>query len=109
MRKQRFSKDFITDARIDFAVKLADGIAAEDRTLSAFECAEQAVRKVFGRWMIDHTGTVPTPEMPLFLRLVDEVEQRLGLHRRRSHRSGPMAPALARTHPTGADQPAAVA
>jgi len=109
MRKQRFSKDFITDSRIDFAVKLADGIAAEKHDLSAFDCAERAVRKVFGRWMIDHTGTVPTPEMPLFLRLVDEVEQRLGLHRRRGHRPGPTAPAQACAVPTRADQLAAVA
>lgn len=109
MRKQRFSKDFITDSRIDFAVKLADGIAAEKHDLSAFDCAELAVSKVFGRWMIDHTGTVPTPEMPLFLRLVDEVEQRLGLHRRRGHRSGPPAPAQACAVPTPTDQLAAIA
>ena len=93
--KRRFSQDFVTDVRIDFAVRRAAEIAARHRDYSAFDCAETAVRQVFGRWLMDHTASVPPARMPLFLRLVDEVEQRLGLHRRRRGRPLPMNPALA--------------
>jgi len=93
---RRFSQAFVTDARIDFAVRQAAEVAARERDASAFDCAEAAVRQVFGRWLLDHTATVPPARMPLFLRLVDEVEQRLGLHRRRRFRPAPMHPALAR-------------
>ena len=93
--RRRFSQPFVTDARIAFAVRQAAEIAARDHALSGFDCAEAAVRRVFGRWLLDHTATVPPTRMPLFLRLVDEVEQRLGLHRRRRARWVPSDPALA--------------
>jgi hypothetical protein len=95
MKARRFSQTFITDARIAFAVRQAGEIAARDHDASAFDCAEAAVRQVFGRWLLDHTASVVPAQLPLFLRLVDEVEQRLGLHRRRRSRPLPMDPALA--------------
>lgn len=95
MKARQFSQPFVTDARIDFAVRRAAEFAERDRDASAFDCAEAAVRQVFGRWLLDHTATVPPAQMPLFLRLVDEVEQRLGLHRRRRSRPVPMDPAMA--------------
>lgn len=96
MATRRFARPFVTDARIAFAVRQAAELAARHRDYSAFDCAEAAVRQVFGRWLLDHTATVAPAQMPLFLRLVDEVEQRLGLHRRRRFRPAPMHPALAR-------------
>lgn len=93
--RRRFSQAFVTDARIDFAVRRAAEIADRNHDYSGFDCADAAVRQVFGRWLFDHTATVPPAQMPLFLRLVDEVEQRLGLHRRRRSRILPMDPALA--------------
>ena len=96
MKARQFSQTFITDARIAFAVRQAGEIAARDHDTSGFDCAEAAVRQVFGRWLLDHTAAVPPARLPLFLRLVDEVEQRLGLHRRRRYgRPMPMDPALA--------------
>jgi len=95
MTSHRFAQPFVTDARIDFAVRQAAEIAAHHHDHSAFDCAEAAVRQVFGRWLLDHTATVAPARMPLFLRLVDEVEQRLGLHRRRRARPAPTHPALA--------------
>jgi hypothetical protein len=95
MKARQFSQTFITDARIAFAVRQAGEIAARDHDASAFDCAEAAVRQVFGRWLLDHTASVVPAQLPLFLRLVDEVEQRLGLHRRRRSRPLPMDPALA--------------
>ena len=96
MKARQFSQTFITDARIAFAVRQAGEIAARDHDASAFDCAEAAVRQVFGRWLLDHTAAVPPAQLPLFLRLVDEVESRLGLHRRRRGRPVPMDPALAK-------------
>jgi hypothetical protein len=93
--RRRFSQPFVTDVRIDFAVRQAAEIADCHRDYSRFDCADAAVRQVFGRWLLDHTATVPPVRIPLFLRLVDEVEQRLGLHRRRRGRPVPMDPALA--------------
>lgn len=91
----RFSQPFVTDARIAFAVRRAGEIADRRRRDSAFDCAAAAVRQVFGRWLLDHTASVPPARMPLYLRLVDEVEQRLGLHRRRPGMTLPEDPAIA--------------
>lgn len=93
--RRRFAQPYITDGRIGFAVQRAADFAARNHDWSAFDCADAAVRQVFGRWLLDHAATVPPARMPLFLRLVDEVEQRLGLHRRRRSRPLPMDPALA--------------
>lgn len=91
----RFSQPFVTNARIDFAVRRANEVADRHHDYSAFDCAEAAVRQVFGRWLMDHTASVLPGRMPLYLRLVDEVEQRLGLHRRRRDAAVPSDPALA--------------
>jgi hypothetical protein len=90
----RFSQSFVTDARIAFAVRRAGEIADRRRYDSAFDCAAAAVRQVFGRWLLDHTAGVPPAKMPLYLRLVDEVEQRMGLHRRRRAVTPPADPAM---------------
>ena len=95
MKQHRYSQPFVTDARIEFAVRHAAELAARHRDYSAFDCAEAAVRQVFGRWLLDHTAGVAPASMPLYLRLVDEVEQRLGLHRRRRGGGSPLDPALA--------------
>ena len=95
MTQTTWARDYVTEERIAFAVKLADRLAVENMHWTAFECAEQAVRKIFGRWMLDHTGSVPAPLIPLHYRLVDEVEQRLGLHRRRDWQPAPFDPAWA--------------
>ncbi|GAB4224014.1 MAG: hypothetical protein Tsb0032_27720 [Kiloniellaceae bacterium] len=95
----RISQPFVTEARIDFAVRRAGEIADRRRHDSAFDCAATAVRQVFGRWLLDHTATVPPARLPLYLRLVDEVEQRLGLHRRRHGVALPEDPAAAAPWP----------
>jgi hypothetical protein len=99
MPARGYSQSYITDKRIDFAVRLADDIAARDLSLTAYECAERAVRRIFGRWLLEATGLVPAPQLALYYRLVDEVEQRLGLHRRRPQPFRPWpAQALAEPH-----------
>ena len=105
----RFSQDYVTDRRIAFAVKQADEIAARHLDLSAYDCAERAVQKVFGRWMLDFTGSVPAPKMPLYLRLVHEVEQQLGVHRRRTRPNAPLTPVSACPVPSVPSHVAAVA
>ena len=109
MASSRFSRDFITDARIAFAAKLADQIAAEDLSLSAFDCAERAVRKVFGRWLLDFRATVPAPLIPLYYRLIGDVEQRIGLHRRSPGQDSPSQPAVAKAATTDVAQTRVVA
>ncbi|WP_193370002.1 hypothetical protein [Pelagibius marinus] len=99
----RFSQPFVTDKRIAFAVRRAGEIADRRREDSAFDCAAAAVRQVFGRWLLDHTAAVPPSKMPLYLRLVDEVEQRLGLHRRRRGVTLPQNPAMAAPLPFAPD------
>ena len=94
MNSQRLSTNFITDGRVHMAVQLADEIAAKDPDASAYDCAEKAVRTVFGRWLLDHTATVRSELLPHYVRLVDRVEQSLGLHRRRRSKISPTDPAL---------------
>jgi hypothetical protein len=94
MNSQRLHDDFITDGRAYMAVQLADEIAAREPDASAYDCAEKAVRKVFGRWLLDHTAAVRPDLLPHYVRLVDRVEQSLGLHRRRRPQVLPTEPAL---------------
>jgi hypothetical protein len=103
-KKLNFTQSFITPSRIGFAVRRAAELAARDLDLTAFDCAEAAVRTVFGRWLLDHTASVRPLHLPLYLRLVDEVESRLGLHRRRRSGRRPMDPALAATAWHDSDQ-----
>lgn len=97
MSSQRLSNNFITDGRVHMAVQLADEIAAKDPDASAYDCAEKAVRTVFGRWLLDHTAAVRWELLPHYVRLVDRVEQSLGLHRRRKSQVLPTEPALVQT------------
>ena len=47
-----------------------------------------------GRWLLDHTAAIRPELLPHFVRLVDKVEQNLGLHRRRRSQVLPTEPAL---------------
>lgn len=94
MSSQCLHNDFITDGRVYMAVQLAGEIAAKDPDASAYDCAEEAVRTVFGRWLLDHTAAVRSDLLPHYVRLVDRVEQSLGLHRRRRSQVLPTEPAL---------------
>ena len=93
MRTTGDTQSFITDLRVRFAVNLANEIAEKNRTATAYECAEDAVHKIFGRWLLDYTGAVKPQLLPIYLRLVCDVEQRMGLHRRRKNDEIPNAPA----------------
>ena len=94
MNSQSLPTSFITDGRVRMAVQLAGEIAAKDPDASAYHCAEKAVRTVFGRWLLDHTAAVRADLLPHYIRLVDRVEQSLGLHRRRQVRVLPTEPAI---------------
>ena len=95
MNKTKYAQSFITDHRIQFAVNLANEIAEKNRSATAYECAERAVNKIFDRWLIDYSGTVKPGLLPVYLRLVCDIEQRMGLHRRRKSMSPPFEPAAA--------------
>ena len=87
--------NFVTELRIRFAVNLANEIAEKNHAATAYECAERAVNTIFGRWLFDHSGTVRAHYWPTYLRLVCDVEQRMGLHRRRKQHDTPNTPAAA--------------
>jgi hypothetical protein len=97
MNSKCSSHTFITAGRVYMAAQLADEIAAKDPDASAYDCAEKAVRIVFGRWFLDHTASVRSELLPSYIRLADRVEQRLGLHRRRRSQVLPTEPALGET------------
>ena len=101
MSSQRLHNTFITDGRLHMAVQLADEIAAREPEASAYDCAERAVRTVFGRWLLDHTAAVRSELLPHYVRLVDRVEQRLGLHRRRRSGTFPTEPAAGQSPLSG--------
>ena len=95
MNKTKYAQPFITDHRIQFAVNLANEIAEKDHSATAYDCASSAVHKIFDRWLIDYSGTVKPEFLPVYLRLVCDVDQRMGLHRRRRSVSSPIEPAAA--------------
>jgi len=99
---------FITDRRIQFAVNLANESAEKNRQATAYECADQAVHKIFGPWLLDYSGAIKPQLMPVYLRLVADVENRMGLHRRRRTWSPPLEPAQAHW-PVGLGGPHAAA
>jgi len=94
-------RSFVTDGRIQMATRYADAIAARNPWFTASECAGEAVRKVFGRWMQDHTAAIRPDCLPLYFQLINAVESRLGLHRRADHVTSPMRPALGASLPPG--------
>lgn len=98
-----FDRSFVTDGRIQLATHYADELAARKPWFTASECAGEAVRKIFGRWILDHAAYIRPGYMPLYFQLINAVEGRLGLHRRADHVTSPMRPAV------GAAPPPAVA
>lgn len=104
MSHASLATSFITEGRVQMAVRLADAIAAEEPEASAYDCAERAVRKLFGRWLLDHTAAIRPGLLPHYIRLVDRVEQQLGLHRRRAGPVTPSKPGMAAVAAAGAVQ-----
>lgn len=74
--------DFVTEGRIEMARRHADDLAARNPDETAQDCAERAVRTVFGRWLLDPTAAIRPGCLPLYFRLVNRVEAAMGLHRR---------------------------
>lgn len=93
------NRSFVTAGRITMATRYADEIAARKSWLTASECAGEAVRQIFGKWILDHTAAIRPQFIPLYFRLIATVENRLGLHRRAEHDGEPMHPALAAALP----------
>jgi hypothetical protein len=85
---------FVTEGRLVLARNYADELARRNPSYSASECADKAVRAVFGRWLLDHTASIRPEHLPLFFQLTNAVETRLGLHRRLRHRARPISPVL---------------
>jgi hypothetical protein len=92
-------RSFVTDGRIQMAVRHAESLADRKPWFTASECAGEAVRAVFGRWMLDHTASIRPDRLPLYFQLVNSVENRLGLHRRADHVTSPMQPAAGASPP----------
>lgn len=95
MTEIRWKHPFVTEGRIRLAANHASELAAKRPWASAHDCAERAVRTVFGRWLLDPTAAVRPDAMPLFLQLVNRVEGRLGVHRGRLPHSVPDCPPAA--------------
>lgn len=92
-------RSFVTEGRIQLATRYADDLAARKPWFTASECAGEAVRKIFGRWILDHTASIRSDYMPLYFQLINSVESRLGLHRRADHVTSPMRPAIGASPP----------
>jgi len=107
MQTSLSGQSFVTDGRIQMATRNADALAAQKPWFSASECAGEAVRKIFGRWMQDHTAAVRPNYLPLYFQLVNTVESRLGLHRRSDRIVSPMRPAIGAQIPPTISQEAA--
>ncbi|MPY76644.1 MAG: hypothetical protein GEU87_20600 [Alphaproteobacteria bacterium] len=94
MKKGALDQSFVTNGRIQMATNHASDLARDNPGYSGPECAEKAVRTVFGRWLLDHTAAVRPEYLPLYFQLAAAVGTRLGLHRRLHHRPRPVPPAL---------------
>lgn len=81
MERRNTCKSFITEARIAAAARHAEMLASEHPLFGAYDCAEDAVRNVFGHWITAPDGTVRADRLPLYFQLINRVESRLGLHR----------------------------
>ena len=90
-------QSFVTPERMARAVAYADQAAVVDTSLSAFDCAVLAVGAMFAPYLQDETGTIPVQRMAQYYRLVDDVEQRLGVHRARVWRGDYRSPAATLT------------
>lgn len=94
-RAHRNDRSFVTDGRICMATRYADELAARKPWLTAPECSGEAVRQIFGRWILDHTAAIRPKYIPLYFQLIAAVENRLGLHRRAAHDGEPVLPVMA--------------
>ncbi len=94
MEKEVSKTGFVTQRRIEMAKNYADELAREKPDYTASQCAEKAVRKIFGRWLLDHTAAVRPELIPQYFQLINAVETRLGVHRRLRHRARPVSPAV---------------
>jgi hypothetical protein len=83
------------------ATHYADALATRKPWFTASECAGEAVRKIFGRWIEDHTAAIRPDYLPLYFQLVNTVESKLGLHRKAEHVISPMRPAVGAGLPPG--------
>ena len=101
MKTSLSDRSFVTDGRIQVATRYADELAARKPWFTASECAGEAVRKIFGRWILDHTASIRPDYLPLYFQLINAVESRLGLHRRADHVIRPMRPAVGAALPPG--------
>ena len=88
-------RSFVTDGRIRQATRYADNLATTKPWFSASECAGEAVRKIFGRWLMDHGAAIRPDYLPLYFQLINTVESRLGVHRRTDYVPHPIRPAAA--------------
>ena len=110
MNTSQSGRSFVTDGRIQVATRYADELAARKPWFTASECAGEAVRTVFGRWIQDHAASIRPEYLPLYFQLINTVEARLGLHRRADYVVRPMNPAIGAAMPPGlAHRQAAVA
>jgi len=95
MKRSFPDRSFVTDGRIQLATRYADNLAATKPWFSASECAGEAVRKIFGRWLMDHGASIRPDYLPLYFQLINAVESRLGVHRRTDYVPHPIRPAAA--------------
>lgn len=101
MNSSAFDRSFVTDGRLQLATRYADDVAARKPWFTASECAGEAVRKIFGRWLLDHTAAIRPGLMPLYFQLINTVEKRLGLHRKADFFVSPMRPSVGAAPPSG--------
>lgn len=94
MNSSLSDRSFVTDGRIQIATHYADDLAVRKPWFTASECAGEAVRKIFGRWILDHAAAIRPEFLPLYFQLVNAVEGRLGLHRRLDSPFIPASPAV---------------
>jgi hypothetical protein len=87
-------RDVVTSKNLDAAGSTASKIARENSDLSGAQCAERAVRRIFGAWLLDWSGSIKPECLPLYFRLISKVEDKLDLHRRRRPRLNDPLPPL---------------
>lgn len=83
---------FVTPGRITLATNFARELAEKEPWSSATDCAEKAVRRIFGRWLQDPTAAIHPRHLPLYFQLVGKVESQMGVHRAPRRRAAPWQP-----------------
>ncbi len=92
MYETRTDTDFVTPGRITLATNYARELAEKEPWSSAADCAEKAVRRIFGRWLQDPTAAILPHRLPLYLQLVGRVESQMGVHRAPRRGAAPWQP-----------------